>query len=95
MGVLPGIGARTAEKLAAHGIHTGYDFATAHTATLRARYGVAIERVQRELQGVECDALQLEAEPRKHIIRSRSFGHCIGELERKFVNNVPPTNILS
>ena len=47
-----GIGARTAEKLAAHGIHTGYDFATAHTATLRARYGVAIERVQRELQGV-------------------------------------------
>ena len=76
-----GIGARTAEKLAAHGIHTGYDFATAHTATLRARYGVAIERVQRELQGVECDGLQLEAETRKHIIRSRSFGHCIGELE--------------
>lgn len=76
-----GIGRRTAEKLAAQKIQTALDFYQADATTLRARYGVVIERIHRELHGHACDDLQIETDTRKHIIRSRSFGQTLSDLE--------------
>lgn len=76
-----GIGKRTAEKLNAQGIQTALDFMLADSATIRRRYGVTIERVQRELQGIPCDVLQLDIPQKKQLVRSRSFGQSVTELE--------------
>lgn len=76
-----GIGRRTAEKLSKQGIQTALDFVTADSGTIRKKYGVTIERVQRELQGLSCDNLQIEIPPKKQLIRSRSFGQSVTGLE--------------
>ena len=76
-----GIGGRTATKLATQGIYTALDFVRADTATLRRRYGVTVERTQREMQGIVCDGLHPNAQSRQNLVRSRSFGTCIETLE--------------
>ena len=76
-----GIGSRTAAKLGKQGIITALDFINADTYTLRRRYGVVVERVQRELQGMPCHELELITEKRQHIVRSRSFGTAVTEIE--------------
>lgn len=69
-----GVGGRTAAKLAARGIHTAAQLRDAPPADILTAFGVTIARVQRELQGRPCIALE-EIEPdRKQIIVSRSFG---------------------
>ena len=72
-----GIGGKTAAKLSAQGISTALDFVRADTATLRRRYGVTVERTQREMQGITCDGLHPEPQIRQNLVRSRSFGTCI------------------
>lgn len=76
-----GIGGKTAAKLAAQGIYTALDFVRADTATLRRRYGVTVERTQREMQGIVCEGLHPNAQSRQNLVRSRSFGKRIGTLE--------------
>ncbi|QEY25804.1 Y-family DNA polymerase [Neisseria zalophi] len=76
-----GIGRHTSEKLAAQKIQTALDFYRSDAAMLRARYGVVIERIHRELHGYTCHDLQVETDTRKHIIRSRSFGKTLTEFE--------------
>jgi protein umuC len=76
-----GIGGRTATKLAAQGIYTALDFVRADTGTLRRRYGVTVERTQREMQGVACDGLHPKPQTRQNLVRSRSFGTRIDTLE--------------
>lgn len=76
-----GIGGRTAIKLAKQGIITAWDFVQANTYTLRTQYGVVVERVQRELQGMPCHELELVVEKRQHIVRSRSFGAAVTGIE--------------
>jgi len=69
-----GVGSRTAAKLALRGIHTAAQLRDAPPADILAGFGVTVARVQRELQGHPCIALE-EIEPdRKQIIVSRSFG---------------------
>ena len=75
-----GIGPRLTQRLAAHGVRTVRDLRDAHTATLRAEFGVVLERTQRELQEIACIDLQ-DVEPHKRqIISSRSFGQPVTEL---------------
>ena len=76
-----GIGNRIASKLAAQGILTALDFVLADTATLRRRYGVTVERTQREMQGIVCDGLHPKPAPKQNLVRSRSFGTRIDTLE--------------
>ena len=76
-----GIGRRTADKLSEQGIRTALDFVEADTATIRRRYGVTVERTQREMQGIVCDGLHPNAQPRQNLVRSRSFGTRIETLE--------------
>lgn len=69
-----GVGRKWAARLGAEGILTAGGLAQADPDTLRARYGVALARTQRELQGTACAQLE-EAEPdRQQIVVSRSFG---------------------
>jgi DNA polymerase V len=76
-----GIGRKLTKRLAAHDVHTAEDLRNAHTPTLRAEFGVVIEKTQRELQGVACVDMQ-EVEPNKQqIINSRSFGEMTQDLD--------------
>lgn len=80
-GDLWGIGSRTAAKLAARGIHTASQLREAPPADTLTAFGVTVARVQRELQGHPCIALE-EIEPdRKQIIVSRSFGQRVDDHE--------------
>lgn len=74
-----GIGRRLGTQLAQQGILSAWDLHQADTATLRQRYGVTVERVQRELQGVVCEGMVVD-EARQQILRSRSFAHNLTEL---------------
>lgn len=74
-----GIGRRLAEQLAGMGVHSALDLARADAALIRRRFGVVVERVVRELNGVSCLALEDVAPPRQQLVRSRSFGTLLYE----------------
>jgi DNA polymerase V len=80
VGEVWGVGRRIAARLAEHGIHTVEDLRMAHTPTLRAEFGVVVEKTQRELQGVACVDLQEAAADKKQIISSRSFGQTVEDV---------------
>jgi DNA polymerase V len=80
VGEVWGIGRRISARLAEHGIHTVQDLRVAHTATLRAEFGVVVEKTQRELQGVQCMDLEDLVPAKKQIVSSRSFGHSVREV---------------
>ena len=75
-----GVGRKRTTQLAAHGIETVKDLREAHLPTLRAAFGVVMERVQRELQGVACIDLQEVAPAKQQIISSRSFGAAVHDV---------------
>lgn len=72
-----GVGSKLTRRLAEHGIHTVLDLRDAHTPTMRAQFGVVMEKTQRELQGLACIDLQEITPPRQQIIASRSFGQMV------------------
>jgi DNA polymerase V len=80
VGEVWGVGRRIAERLAEHCIHTVQDLRSAHTATLRAEFGVVVEKTQRELQGIQCIDLEDVAPAKKQIVSSRSFGQTVREV---------------
>jgi DNA polymerase V len=75
-----GVGRRLTKRLAAHGITSVQDLRTAHTPTLRAEFGVVMEKIQRELQGTACIELEDQAPDKQQIISSRSFGKPVTSL---------------
>jgi DNA polymerase V len=75
-----GVGRKLTQKLTMHGVHTVQDLRVAHVPTLRAEFGVLIEKTQRELQEVPCIDLQEIQPDRQQIISSRSFGSMVTEL---------------
>jgi DNA polymerase V len=75
-----GVGRKLTQKLARHGVHTVQDLRVAHVPTLRAEFGVLMEKTQRELQEVPCIELQEIQPDRQQIISSRSFGSMVTEL---------------
>ena len=76
-----GVGRKLTAKLAEHGIHTVQDLRVAHLPTLRAAFGVVMEKTQRELQGIACMELEEVTPNKKQIISSRSFGRTVQRLE--------------
>ena len=80
VGEVWGVGRRISARLAAHGIHTVEDLRAAHTATLRAEFGVVLEKTQRELQGTACVDLQEVVPDKQQIISSRSFGSTVDDV---------------
>jgi DNA polymerase V len=75
-----GIGRRLSNRLAAHHINTAQELRAAHTPTLRAEFGVVVEKTQRELHGIACAELQDQVSDKQEIISSRSFGKPVTEL---------------
>ncbi len=80
VGEVWGVGRRLSARLAAHGIHTVEDLRVVHTPTLRAEFGVVIEKTQRELQGTACVDLQDVVPDKQQIISSRSFGNTVQDV---------------
>ena len=75
-----GVGHKLTKKLARHGVHSVHDLRQAHVPTLRAEFGVVMEKIQRELQEMPCIELQEIQPDRQQIISSRSFGKMVTEL---------------
>ncbi|MED5594541.1 Y-family DNA polymerase [Janthinobacterium sp. P210006] len=74
VGEVWGIGRRIGAKLRAMGISTVQDLKDVPPCTMRAHFGVVLERTCNELRGVSCLELEEVAPPRKEIVSSRSFG---------------------
>lgn len=80
VGEVWGVGRRIAARLAEFNIHTVQDLRAAHTPTLRAEFGVVLEKTQRELQGIACIELQEMIPDKKQIVSSRSFGQSVKDV---------------
>ena len=66
-----GIGRRLSQRLAAYNVHTVQDLKCAHTATLRAQFGVVIEKTQRELREEAClDLTEIESAKKQIVCMS-------------------------
>ena len=74
VGEVWGVGRRISAKLRAMGINTVQDLKDAPPGTMRAHFGVVLERTCNELRGISCLELEEVAPPRKEIVSSRSFG---------------------
>ena len=76
-----GIGRQLLKHLNAQGIFTALDFYEYDAVTLRRLYGVTVERTLREMHGTPCSTMADKTERPQQILRSRSFGHLITDLE--------------
>ena len=74
-----GVGPRTSEKLGPLKIKSALALLQAPPDFIRLRFGVALERTVRELNGLACFALEDEPPPRQQIVSSRSFGQRVTE----------------
>ena len=68
-------------RLAELFILTAGQLGRAKPALLRQRFGVVVERMALELQGVSCLPLEALQPPRQNLCCSRSFGRPVEELE--------------
>jgi DNA polymerase V len=75
-----GVGRKLTKRLTEHHILTAQDLRLAHTPTLRAEFGVVMEKTQRELQGTACIELSEHTPDKQQIVNSRSFGKPVTEL---------------
>lgn len=80
VGEVWGVGRRIGEQLRACGVHTVLDLVRLNPATVRARWGVVLERTLRELQGQACINLDDAPAPKREIASTRSFGRPVTEL---------------
>ena len=76
-----GIGRRISEQLNQRGIHTVQEFLAIPSSTVRAQWGVVVERTHRELLGTSCINLEDMPAPRKEIAVTRSFGNPVLDIE--------------
>jgi DNA polymerase V len=75
-----GVGRKLTKRLANFGVTTALDLRDAHIPTLRAEFGVVMEKTQRELQETPCIKLEEVQADKKQIVSSRSFGSMVTEL---------------
>jgi DNA polymerase V len=76
-----GVGRRISAQLKDSGIETVWDLRASSPSTLRARFGVVMERTIKELQGLACIDLEEQPGPKKEIACTRSFGQAVVSLE--------------
>jgi len=73
------IGRRLTASLNALGIYSALQLRDADPPSMRARFGVVIEKTIRELRGESCIEIEKVAPAKKQIISSRSFGQHVTE----------------
>lgn len=76
-----GIGRRLTASLTASGIYTVAQLRQADIASMRAKYGVVMAKLIRELRGESCVSMEEVAPAKKQIINSRSFGNAVAAIE--------------
>jgi DNA polymerase V len=76
-----GIAVRMAERLKSLGIKTALDLARADRRVIRAKFGVVMERIVLELNGISCLQLEEVSAVKKNICCSRSFGHVVEKFD--------------
>ncbi len=77
-----GIGRQISGSLSYYGITTAYEFAQRPRSWVRSKFHVTGERTWDELNGRSVIAVdELEGNPRKSIVTSRSFPHMITDME--------------
>lgn len=76
-----GIGRRFSDKLKRQGIQTAYDFTRLDRHFVRKKMTVIGEQLWQELQGLPCKTLETEAQDKKQICVSRSFGYPVTTLK--------------
>ena len=76
-----GVGPALAARLRVQGIETAAQLCAMQPAGLGDRFGIALERIVRELRGEACFALSEVQKPRQQIISSRTFGREVAELD--------------
>lgn len=80
VGEIWGIGNKIAAKLATLNIHSAWDFVQADESFIRHHFNITVAKTHLEMKGLSCLALE-EAQSRRHIVRSRSFGKLVGDLQ--------------
>jgi DNA polymerase V len=75
-----GVGSQSVKQLELLGIQTAQDLRQANAPVMRAKFGVVMERIVRELQELPCLELQDVAQPKKQVISSGSFGQMVTDL---------------
>lgn len=75
-----GIGGRIKKRLNEMGIYNPLQLAQSDAKWLCRRFSVVLEKTIRELNGEPCMDMELEPEPKKEIICSRSFSYKVTEL---------------
>ena len=81
VGEVWGVGRRIGARLSAMGVFTVQDLFATSPATLRAHFGVVMERTGNELRGISCLALEDVVPAKKQIMASRSFGAMVTSLQ--------------
>ena len=81
VGEVWGVGRRIGDHLNAMNVRTVQDLFATSPATLRAQFGVVMERTGNELRGTSCLALEDVASAKKQIMASRSFGEMVTSLQ--------------
>jgi len=76
-----GIAGRLGKRLEVLGLKTALDLARADRHIIRAKFGVVVERIVLELNGISCLALEEVSPDKKNMCCSRSFGHPIGSID--------------
>lgn len=75
-----GIGRAYTQLLKLHGINSAFDLKIANKTWVRKKMTVVGYRTQLELNGTSCIDLE-DVEPKKQIVRSRSFGHDVKDYD--------------
>ncbi len=81
VGEVWGVGRRSTARLQEMGITTALELKYSPAKRVRAEFGVVMERIVAELNGVACIGLDEITPPRQQIICSRSFGMSVSLLD--------------
>jgi len=81
VGEVWGIGRQHEKRLHAQGVTTAFEFSQLSDTWLRKNMSVVGLRTAQELRGIPCNELKPEADARKSVTVSRSFGQRITELQ--------------
>lgn len=76
-----GIGKRLTESLKSLQINSVFALKTANLPMIKAKFGVVLERIVRELNGISCLELEEVRPAKKQIISSKSFGQPVTDLQ--------------
>ncbi len=76
-----GIGSRYGKRLSQLHIHTALELKRASRNHLRRVFGVVMERIVLELNGLSCMALETQPAPKKNMACARGFGRDLSLLE--------------